>query len=221
MANAYQGLTPTAFDFWVQPVFTNDAGLLYCPGFTGETFAKWDWDFVKIGDRKTPGLCEVTPQKARDVDKKKAAGSNGARLTIHGIDPGSFEIAITIWTPEQLKALRELWLYVFPPTNQRPRGASPTAPWPPAFDVQHPALKTHAIKSAVFISGDGPKPGSIKGSRVFTIKAVEYLAPSKKNVTQSPVASKPSTRDPDVVYATPGTDPNNTGPFTFPNDVQL
>lgn len=213
MASAYSNLPNAAsFDFWSQPVLTNDKGELYCPGFIGNTFAKGAWDSVKIGSVQTPGICEVTVFKARDVDKKKAAGSDGARLTIHGIEPGTGDIELTIWTPEQLKTLRAAWEKISPSSNKRPKGVPASAPWPPAFDVAHPVFKAHAIKSVVVIGAEGPKPGRIKGSRIFTIKWVEYLAPSKKKVTHSPVASKGSTLDPKGSYPTPGSNPANTGP---------
>lgn len=215
MANAYSNLTnAVSFDFWAQPVLTDASGALYCPGYTGKTFMKGAWDSVKIGSLQTPGTCDVTVSKSRDVDKKKAAGSDGARITIHGIDPGSGEITLTIWTPEQLKTLRSVWEQIFPSSNKRPKGVAASSPWPPAFDVAHPIFRTHSIKSVVFTGGEGPKTGSVRGTRIFTIRWQEYLAPSKKKVTHSPVASKGSTLDPAQKgnYPTPGSNKKNTGP---------
>ena len=215
MASAYSNLTnAVSFDFWAQPVLTDAKGALYCPGFSGNTFAKGVWDSVRIGSVRTPGVCEVTVQKVRIVDKKKAPGSDGARLTATGIEPGTGDIELTIWTPEQLRTLQSVWAQISPPSNKRPKGVPASAPWPPAFDVAHPVFKAHAIKSIVVIGAEGPKPGRVRGSRIFTIKWIEYLAPSKKNVTHSPVASKGSTLDEPAKgsYPTPGSNPANTGP---------
>lgn len=218
MASLYQGLSPTAFDFWAQPVFKRTDGALYCPGFTGETYSKSAWDYVVIqGDTQTPGICEVSCDKSRDVDKKKAAGSNGARLTIHGIEPAIVEIEITIWTPEQLKQLRSLVEAIFPANNKRPKGVSATDPWPPAFDVNHPTFQTHKVKSLVFTKITGPAPGKVTRSKMFKISALEFLPPSKKKATATPVKSKGSTLDPDqTTYPTPGSSSKNTGPVAAP-----
>lgn len=213
MAKLYEGLSAEAFDFWCAPVFKASDGTLYCPGFTGDVYAKNPWDVVTIqGTTKTPGLCEVKVNKGRDLDKKKASGSDGARVTFHGIDPAQVELEITIWTPEQLKKLEELWKQIFPQSNKRPKGTSPNEPWPPAFDVEHPALKRHAVKSLVFIKGEGPDPGRFPKSRSFRISAIEFLPP-KKSKASTPVKSKGSTLDPKTSdYPTPGANKKNTGP---------
>lgn len=212
MADAYAGLSPTAFDFWCGPVFTQADGTLSCPGFTGNTYSKNAWDFVTIaGNLKTPGICEVSAPKARDVDKKKPVGANGARTTIHGIDPATVEISITIWTPEQLKQLQNLLPQIFPQSNKRPPGVSTTEPWPPAFDVQHPILKAQGIKSLIFTAVEPPTSNG--RTRVFKIKAVEFLPPSKTKATATPVKPKGNTRDPKPSdYPTPGSNSANTGP---------
>ena len=63
----------------------------------------------------TPGIAEVKLTKYRDVDKnKKAAGNDGKRVTIHGIEPAEGEIELIIWTPQQWRMLKALWPVLFP-----------------------------------------------------------------------------------------------------------
>lgn len=214
MADVFSGLVAQAFDFWAGPVLKNNDGTLYCPGFTGETYMKSPHDYMVIeGASKTPGLIEVHPTKGRDLDKKKAAGTNGARLTIHGIDAATVDLEITIWTPEQLRKLRDLWAQIFPQSNKRPPTTSPTEPWPPAFDVQHPWCDLHKIKALIFLRGEGPIPGRFPRSRMFKINAVEFLPPQKGNAKGTPVKSKGSKLDPSTTtHPTPGSSKTNTGP---------
>ena len=195
--------TPTAFDFWA-PVFTDNNGKLYSPGFTDDRGDKFNlWDTVFINAAPTPGAATVSLSKDRDVDKKKAAGSDGARVTLHGVEPAQGTIQLVIWTPEQLKALNELWPIIFAPTAKGDQ--------PPPYDVSHPTFKLHGVKSIQIVGGTGPDPGPVARSRVFTIKFIEYFPPGKKKATATPVQSKGSTRDPSPA-ALPGSKPSDTAP---------
>lgn len=111
---AYDNVAAVASNFWGRPVLQADNGELYCPGFTGNTYAANPRDFVLIGSYMTPGLAEVKCDKRRDVDKKKIKGADGARLTLAGLQPADVEIRITIWTPEQLRQLEILRAIIFP-----------------------------------------------------------------------------------------------------------
>src|SRR5574338_1408431 len=116
MAN--ESLNQTAFEFW-GPVYEADDGTLYSPGFTGNTYASNSWSTDLINGKALPGIVEVTVNKALDVDKKKASGSDGARLTLHGLQPAIIEIRVTIWTPEQLKELNRVWPILFPKAQKK------------------------------------------------------------------------------------------------------
>jgi hypothetical protein len=192
----YEGLTRDITSiFWGTPVLVDDNGNPYCPGYTaynGDPISKNFWDYVKIStpngtSAKTPGICEVQVEKYRDLDKKKNTGTDGARLTIHGIEPAVVNIAITIWTPYQLQILVNLWKAIFPQSNKRPPGFNPKEPYPPAFICSHPELYIHGVQSLVFLRGDGPSPGGTSKTRVFNIRAIEYLQPGKSNATATVV----------------------------------
>lgn len=120
-ASAAQGRQPIATDFWWPCVYEDDNGDWFSPGFVGNTYSKHPWDAVFIpipysGSEQpyTPGICEVTAEKQRTVDKKKSKGTDGARITVHGIELSEGEIRITIWTPQQYRILAAMWPVIFP-----------------------------------------------------------------------------------------------------------
>ena len=101
--------------FWGAPVIQDPTTRqLYCPGYTGNTFAMRAEDFMVIGDYTTPGLVEVSVSKGRKYDVKSGKGTDGGRITTFGIELAEVEIKITIWTPQQLVELKKLWQAIFP-----------------------------------------------------------------------------------------------------------
>jgi hypothetical protein len=208
---AYDNAAAVASDFWGSPVLKAEDGTLYCPGFVGETESKHPWNAVLFESTvKTPGVCEVKVTKSQDADVKQAKGSDGAKVTTHGVRPAEVEIAVKVWTPEQYKRLRELWALVMPKAGKGQGKAT---------DVHHPTLKLHDIKSIIVLRGEGPAPGPEPRTRVFTIYGIEYIATSKKKVTKTPVAPKGSLYDPGKegqgqaqARPTAGSNPRNTNP---------
>lgn len=109
-------LTSVAFDFWYQPVYRLQDGTYFCTGCTGPTIATSLFDKVFFGTVPTPGVAEVDAKRERKCDTKDSAGVDGGTTTIHGIKPAEITIKLLIWTPEQYRALRELWpLLMTPP----------------------------------------------------------------------------------------------------------
>lgn len=201
----YQNLQQVSFQFWAKPVLQDRNGTYFCPGFEGETYASNPWDYLYLGIPSTkpftPGLARVAVQRARDVDKKKAVGNDGARVTIHGVDPAAVEIEIRIWTPEQLRQLSALWPILFPNAY---KGA------PPAYDTQHPMLTYHNIKSLQFYAGSGPIIDERRVG-VFTLHAIEFLKPGKTKATKTETGSIGSLLDPGT-YPKPGDNADNLRP---------
>ncbi len=204
--------------FWGAPVLVDDQGHPYCPGYIGNTFTDNPWDTVKIaipapfltGDLlslnvdRTPGICDVSVRRGRDIDRKKSAGSDGERLTFKGINNADVEIAITIWTPEQLDVLRALWAVLQPPAG---KGV------PAAFDVRHPQFELNNIKSLCFIDSMGLTEGRASKVKVFTIRAVEYFPPGTKNTVKSIEKSyAPRDNTLESSHPKPGANPENQGP---------
>lgn len=204
-----------SFQFWRQPVYQLQDGSYWHPGADGPTYlvgydSPESYLYLGIPSTQpyTPGKATVHVRKARDVDKKKAAGNDGARVAIHGADLAAAEIELLIWTPEQLRQLNNLWPILFPPNY---KGS------PPAYDVQHPKLSLHHVKALQFIGGDGPEIDG-QGRGVFRMTAIEFAKPGTKNATKTEVAALGSLLDAGAVvttpggFASPGANPSNLGP---------
>jgi hypothetical protein len=208
---------PVPSIFWGSRVLVDANGHPYCPGFIGNTFTNNQWDTVKIAiptpfltgtlqqlnvDR-TPGICDVVVKRGRDIDRKKSAGSDGQRLTFKGINNADIEIAITIWTPEQLDVLAALWNVLQPKVGKGE---------PVAFDVSHPQFEINSIKSLCFIDSVGMTEGRTSKAKVFTIRAVEYFPPGTKKTVTS--IKKAEARDSVLQknFPKPGDNAENQGP---------
>lgn len=203
------------FQFWRKPVYQLQDGTYWHPGSDGPTYLvdiDSEWSYLYLGIPSTmpytPGKATVRARKFRDVDKKKAAGGDGGRITIHGVEPSFVEIELMIWTPEQLRQLAFLWPVLFP---QAYKGS------PPAYDVQHPELSLHGIKALQFVDGEGPELDG-RGGGIFRMKAWEFLKPSTKSTTKTEVQAIGSLLDVGAVqvsssgYAPPGQNAANLGP---------
>ena len=203
------------FAFWRQPVYQLSGGpqdgQYWTPGCDGPTYANSPWDYVyiglpTIGSSITPGIAKVRVDKFRDVDKKKPSGSDGARITIHGVEPAKVEIDLTIWTPEQLRQWSVMWPYLFPVAYKGK---------PPNYSVSYPSFGSdlYAIKSLTFVKMEGPdiQPD---GRGIFRLHAWEYLAPSTKNVTTSITKELGTLYDRSQTHGveTPGSNSANLGP---------
>lgn len=194
-----------AFAFWA-PVVNGEA-----IGFHGPLYASGAYARCTLGGEPLPGNVEVSITKARAVDKKKAPGNDYARTTIHGIEPAEVTITLTLWTPEQVDRLNEVWPKLFPPGGK----SKPDK----ALDIVHPAAKLHDIKSVVVVSGSGPNPASPARARAFVIKAIEWRpASKKKSATVTPVQPKGSLLDPGRV---PGPGQNSTIARPFSGVLRL
>jgi len=207
--------TRVSFAFWRQPVYQLGDGTYFTPGCDGPTYASNPWDRVDLGLKtllqfngqpRTPGIARVRVDKFRDVDKKKAAGNDGARITIHGVEPAEVEIELTIWTPEQFRQLVQLWSILFPPAS---KGA------PPVISAQHPAFTNnlHSVSALQFVKMEGPDVQH-DGRGIFKLKAWEFLKPSTTNVTATAAAPLPTLYDQATQssVSTPGSSSSNTGP---------
>ncbi len=212
--------------FWATPVLTRDSGELWCPGFEGNTYASSPWDYVRImipvAAKRiagpgwiTPGKAEIKITKKRKTDKKSSSGSDGGRVTVLGLEQAEIEIALTIWTPEQWRVLRELWPILFPLSNKPPKGSSPGAKYPSRFTVQNPTLALHGVTGMVFTHSTGPEPHSVSRAKIFTMHALETLVDTGRKATTTPQTEK----DPGSLYdksatdvARPSADHHNTDP---------
>lgn len=147
----------------------------------GPTYATSPWDTLTLGGMKLPGVCAVTCQPQREVDKKKPHGGDGAKVTIRGYLPSEVMINLTIWTGEQWKIWQQIAQKLWP------RAGKPAAD---PFDIVHPETALWGIKSVIVISPSSSKKGTVDGQRVWAIKCLEQFEPTKKSTTKTMKGSK-------------------------------
>lgn len=213
----YTQVDPLPSFFWGSPVLNDANGRQFCPGFIGETFSSNPWDTVQIyipipfltgilaelNVNRFPGICDVQVKRGRDLDRKKSAGSDGQRLTFKGISNADVDISVTIWTPEQLEVMRQLWNVIQPPVG---KGS------PAAFDCEHPQLGFNQVKSLCFVDSVGLIDGSTPRTKVFNIKAVEYFPPGTNSTVKTIKKSYDRGSLLDEDQPKPGDNPENLGP---------
>lgn len=74
-------------------------------GSAGPTYLT-GWDLGILGGERIPGKCRITKGGVKvKKDPKRKAGADGARPTLHGMDPGAVDFEVTVWTEEQLERL--------------------------------------------------------------------------------------------------------------------
>lgn len=214
LVTPYRNVNQVAFDFWASPVLQNSDGTYWTPGCEGDTYMSNLDSIVTIGGGSAPsanagqvfalpGLCTVHCHTEYATDKKKPAGSNGARITVHGVDATDIEIDVMIWTPEQLRQFRNIWNIIFPGNKGTQQ----------ARDVSHPTFTTHGVKSMIVVGITGPDKGPVVNSRMFNIRGFSFAKPGSTNVTTTPKGAKPlgDIYSP-TSYPTPGSNSANTGP---------
>jgi hypothetical protein len=182
----------------------------------GELYSSHPWDIVYLAGRPLPGLCEVKPTgvASLEVDKKKGKGISGARLTIVGYDPKTFDISCEIMTAEQWEVIQDIIeaLWTVPKKKVRLAGEGLT--------VHHPSLQAVKIFTAVIVGITPAVKGSAEGSKVVTFHMQESVLPTKsavktvKKSEQVPLAPEREDQPPkNFAPVSPGNDRNYTSPF--------
>jgi len=198
--------TPTSgppISFW-DYTLSDAEGNFFAPGYTVyPPKSGWNaWDVIYLGSQQLPGIVEVSVRKLRDIDKKKAAGQNGATLTLHGFDPAEGDIKVTIWTPQQFIDLQTMLRAILIPSGKSQ---------PDPLDVTHPKFQTAGVTSVVPVGIDSIDKGSVQGTMTLTLKVVEYIARSKTKAVKTVTKPIGSNLDPPAP-ALPGANHQGTGP---------
>lgn len=140
------------------------------------------WDTFWIGTRQMPGECNVLNGAIAqiEINKKKGKGTDGARLTLAGYDPGEFPVTVEITTAEQWAELQDIVDIYWTIPNK-----GSTIPQV-AVTVYHPNLAWLKIYSAVLKHISPMAPGKVEGSKMTTLTFQENVATKKhRNVTKS------------------------------------
>lgn len=142
------------------------------------------WDVCALAGLALPGVAKVLVKAKKRFDVKKSKGKNGATLTFTGYDPSELSIELRVWTPVHLNALAS----VMPMLKQKATttgGAQATAAQL-AMDINHPTTTLLGIHSVLIESVSGLEPADQKGVMRMQIRCLEYIPPSKTDVTATP-----------------------------------
>lgn len=156
------------------------------------------WDRIAIGGLVFTGTVSVTGDAfKKKIDRRRAAGADGARIVDKGFDLVDMTITLTGWTPEHAQQIESLQGLVAPRGGATARGR--------ALDVEYPSLAFAGI-TQMYVTGAGlPVPDD--GKLVWTLRATEYRdpGPSATNRTRraqpAPQVTDRSDLDPTIAAA--------------------
>lgn len=164
------------------------------PLFYGEGLVIQDdpWNVVYLNGDPLPGICSLKAESELQIEQKKGAGHDGARLTLHGYLPGPIVITITIWTSDQWREYLAMIPMFWRPPTKNDSSVKDTAArlgmsereanlYQAAVTIAHPSLQGTGI-SAVIVRGISiPEDGPAPQSKVVRLRCVQYLPPSAKS----------------------------------------
>lgn len=150
------------------------------------------WDEITIGGLRFSGVASVSGDSfKKKIDKRKAAGADGARIVDKGFDLVEFTITLTGWLPEHAQEMESLASIVAPRGGRESRHA---------IDVDHPSLLFAGIVQMYVTGATLPVPQD--GKLVWTIRATEFRDPPRRNTTRratpAPQGNIASDIDPEI-----------------------
>lgn len=147
------------------------------------------WDSVSLGGVEIPGICRVAGTGLR-VRKKsnRAAGNDGAGVSMLGLDVVSFSIEVKLWTREHLEAFREIIRLAKPRKKAIQKTETKTVSRTVGYDlvplsVSHPALDLFGISECTVESVSLPVERS-PGLWASTIQCTEFSASRSRGVSR-------------------------------------
>ena len=142
------------------------------------------WDQLVLGGVRFRGTFEWGGDLIkRKLDRRHAAGRDGARVRDKGYDAAEIDLTLTVTTDEEWEDLQALVALVFP------RAATPTAR--NAHACAHPQLALAGI-TELYGTSMGPLSQPSPTRWTVTMKFVEYRAEaqsSRRSVSRTPVAA--------------------------------
>lgn len=176
------------------------------------------WDYCRLGEDILPGICEVSFENPRDVDKKKSKGKDGRTLTDNGSEGASGEIRVTIWTADQW----DEWQTIRPKIDPRKAGALKypiSIVHPMAADAGVDVIYVKNIKAqqpkrggtyvaVISVEQWFPAPKPTKTSNTPDEKARRYQG-SPAPIPLDAVEGLPGLRNPDGTVMDLGEDPTD------------
>lgn len=199
--------------FWAPYKDENGAPL----GYEGPLYSDNPWEYVVIGDMKTPGLAKVRAAPAFSVDIQKASGRDASNVILRGYRPGEVEIEVMVWTPDQWERLQEIIQTVWRKPNKTGKldlpktgkGASDAAKreeaaairagaksvQQAALTISHPAVSPFGISHVTVVGFVPIEDGPEAQTKVMRIRCIEYVPPGTDQGTRKVGGSKRQKRD--------------------------
>ena len=141
------------------------------------------WDTLVLGGARFRGTFEWGGDLIkRKLDRRHAAGRDGARVRDKGYDLAEVDLKLTITTTDEWNDMLALVALVFP------RSATPTAR--NAHACAHPMLTLAGIAELYGVSMGPPTQASATRWEI-TLKFVEYRAAAQANTSRTPRAVPP------------------------------
>lgn len=153
----------------------------------GPLFATDPWDTFWIGTRQVPGECVLEPGGIAQLEviRKKGKGTDGAKLTLAGLDSKEFRVVVQIATPEQwaeLQDVKNTYWRILNKTNPKADAA---------IAVRHPGLAFLNVYSAVLKGVSPPVEGKLDGAMYVTFTFLQWDKVSNKNVAKTADSAPP------------------------------
>jgi hypothetical protein len=153
------------------------------------------WDTIRIGGVTYTGVVKVSGDGLKKkIDKRKAAGADGARIVDKGFDLADFTIRLEGWLPEHGPMLERIMRMACP------RGPSVGAHARVSQPIEYPSLAACDITEVYFTRVPLPEPED--GRLVVTLHATEFREPPPRNATRRPRPAAPiNDLDPQIAAA--------------------
>jgi hypothetical protein len=136
------------------------------------------WDTLLLGPpgklEKFPGLVSIKIKGGLEVERKKAKGKTGEKLTIHGLKACELDITLRVWTKAQSAELDRLFPLLEPSDDAKGKVPGP-------LEISHPTCTNRQVSSIIITDLEGPD--ITKGPfREYKAKAIEYIPEPPKTV---------------------------------------
>jgi hypothetical protein len=152
-----------------------------------------DWDVCELGGEALPGLASIKGSAMQRIDVQKVNGQDGGALVERGYTPGKFDIDLVMWMPQHWAAWQPLLLKIYRRAGKldvsesaddikkksaTKQTAEIEATSKNALAISHPATRMLGVHAVIVESVALPVEGPVPGSKLVTIKCVQYVAPS-------------------------------------------
>lgn len=183
-------------------VETSESGVPYwdsigdgLDGNEGPDYMTDPHDVAIINGLKVPGITRVKGLPKKKIDVPKAPARDGGPPTDRGHENARLEVTFQVWTTSQWRLLQVILKKIWRPPGApivKPAGSVKNAPEIKAITIVHPDCSSPpwSISAILIESLETPEYTPQKGA-IIRMKAVQYIAPSKANVTRGAAGAGP------------------------------